>query len=199
MNLTIKPLTPELASDYFDFFENRAFTDDSPYRCYCQVYQMTKEQQKAASDEAKANGYGGGEISRKVAERQIESGALKGYLAFVDDLAIGWCNANDKTNLPTESASGFRVEATTGKKEKVVLCFEIAPEYRGKGIATALLNRVVADAIEEGYATVEGFPRLLSERDNWDFTGPVRLYEKAGFTSIKRQDGSIFMRRELNE
>ena len=32
LNLTIKPLTPELADDYFDFFENRAFTDASPYR-----------------------------------------------------------------------------------------------------------------------------------------------------------------------
>jgi len=31
MNLSIKPLTPELAADYFDFFENRAFTDNSPY------------------------------------------------------------------------------------------------------------------------------------------------------------------------
>jgi len=42
MELTIKPLTPALAADYFDFFENRAFTDDSPYRCYCQVFQMSK-------------------------------------------------------------------------------------------------------------------------------------------------------------
>lgn len=32
MNITIRPLTPELSDDYFDFFENRAFTDNSPYR-----------------------------------------------------------------------------------------------------------------------------------------------------------------------
>ena len=48
MHITITPLTPELAADYFDFFEHRAFTDDSPYRCYCQVYQMTREQAQAA-------------------------------------------------------------------------------------------------------------------------------------------------------
>ena len=53
MNITTKPLTPELSANYFDFFENRAFTDDSPYRCYCQMYQMTKEQAKAALDNAK--------------------------------------------------------------------------------------------------------------------------------------------------
>ena len=42
MTITIRPLTPELSEDYFDFFENRAFTDASPYRCYCQVFQMSK-------------------------------------------------------------------------------------------------------------------------------------------------------------
>jgi hypothetical protein len=50
MNITIKPLAPELSADYFDFFENRAFTDDSSYRCYCQLYQMSKEQRKAEMD-----------------------------------------------------------------------------------------------------------------------------------------------------
>jgi hypothetical protein len=37
----IRPLTPERAGEHFDFFENRAFTDDSLYRCSCQVYQAT--------------------------------------------------------------------------------------------------------------------------------------------------------------
>ena len=45
--ITIKPLTLGLSADYFDLFEKRAFTDDSPYRCYCQIHQMTKEQAKA--------------------------------------------------------------------------------------------------------------------------------------------------------
>ena len=100
MNLTIKPLNSDLVTDYFDFFENRAFTDDSPYRCYCQMYQMSKEQAKAALDDA--NGLDAGQISRMVAEQQIESGALQGYLAFADGMAIGWCNANDRANFPAE-------------------------------------------------------------------------------------------------
>ena len=50
MNISIKPLAPELAEDYFDFFENRAFTDNSPYRCYCQVFQISKADYKAMHD-----------------------------------------------------------------------------------------------------------------------------------------------------
>ena len=46
MEITIKKLTAELSADYFDFFDNRAFTDNSPYRCYCQMYQLSREQGK---------------------------------------------------------------------------------------------------------------------------------------------------------
>lgn len=78
-----------------------------------------------------------------------------------------------------------------------MLCFEIAPEYRGKGVATALLNRVVSDATAEGYIAIEAFPQVHKERFQWDYTGPARLYENAGFTAITKQDGKVIMRKEL--
>ena len=195
MNITIKPLTPELATDYFEFFETRAFTDDSPYRCYCQMYQMTKEQAKAALDHAA--GRDPGRVSREIAERQIDSGILRGYLAFVDGVSIGWCNANDKANFPIESCTGARFHAPAEKREKAVVCFEIAPEFRGKGVATALLQRVVSDAKAEGYVAVEGFPVVRGERYAWDSPGPIRLYEKVGFVKVAEQDGFVVMRKEL--
>ena len=99
MHITIKPLTPNLAADFFDFFDNRAFTDDSPYRCYCQVYQMCKKEYQSAYDNIMQDP---GSASRKVAERQIADGILRGYLAYVDGKSIGWCNANDRANYPTE-------------------------------------------------------------------------------------------------
>ena len=195
MNITIKPLTPELSADYLDFFENRAFTDNSPYRCYCQMYQMTKEQAKAEIENAKGRELG--RVSREVAEQQIDSGILCGYLAFVDGVSIGWCNANDKANYPIESCTGARFHAPAENREKAVVCFEIAPEYRGKSVATALLQQVVADAIAEGYIAVEGFPAVRGERYEWDHAAPIRLYERVGFTKVAEQDGVWVMRREL--
>jgi GNAT superfamily N-acetyltransferase len=196
MNITIKPLTPELSADYFDFFENRAFTDDSPYRCYCQVYQMTKEQYQALYDNAVKNP---GPASREVAEQQIAGGVLRGYLAYADGKSIGWCNANDRANYPVEPVYDVPFHAPAEKKEKAVICFEIAPEYRGKGVATALLNRVIADAKAEGCLAVVGFPVMRSERYEWDCAGPIRLYEKAGFvkTTEAKQDERVIMRKEL--
>lgn len=111
MEITIKPLTAELIPDYFDFFNNRAFTDNPPWGgCYCICWQMTKaEEQAKLVDQVEANG--GGEENfmralREVVVSQITSGALRGYLAYADGVSIGWCNANDKANFPVESANG---------------------------------------------------------------------------------------------
>ena len=195
MNIIIKPLTPRLSVDYFDFFENRAFTDNSPYRCYCQVFQMTKEQAKTEFD--KVDGSDIGRVARKVAEWQIDSGILRGYLAFVDGVSIGWCNVNDKANFPIEPCTGACFHAPAEKREKAVVCFEIAPAFRGKGVATALLWQVVADAKAEGYIAIEGFPVVRGERYEWDNAGPIRLYERVGFVKVAEQDGFWVMRKEL--
>lgn len=202
MNLEIKPLTPELAVDFFDFFDNRAFSDNSPEGpCYCTRFQMTREEEKAAiNDQIEA--YGGWEkglvlILRGLAEQQIASGVLRGYLAFADGVSIGWCNANDKANFPEESGNGARFHAPAEKREKVVACFEIAPEFRGKGVATALLQRVIDDAKSERYIAIEAFPRIRDERYEWDFSGPLRLYEKLGFVPVIEHDGVVVMRKIL--
>ena len=83
---------------------------------------------------------------------------------------------------------------TCGKTVAIV-CFEIAPGYRGKGIASALIDRVCDDAKKAGYFAVEGYAQVKDQRDEFDFTGPVRLFDKAGFSEVARQNGQIVMRK----
>ena len=198
MDITVKRLSPDLADDFFDFFDHRAFSDKSPEGpCYCTRYQMTSEQEEAELWIYGEEQEGFMRAMREAAARQIASGRLQGYLAFADGMAIGWCNANDKANFPAVSANGARLHAPAEKREKVVVCFEIAPEYRGMGVATALLEQVVKDAAAEGYTAVEGFPCKRGERYEWDFTGPIRLYEKLGFVMVEDRERDMVMRREL--
>lgn len=136
---------------------------------------------------------------RKAAERLVADNSLQGYLIYDGEKAVGWCNANDKSNY---TAYGFN-ESIRGSRNvgpgyvKAVLCFEIAPGYRGKGMASALLKRVCEDAKKEGFQFVEGYPRLLEEYDPYDYTGPIHLFEKAGFEETARQEGVAVMRKEL--
>lgn len=71
-------------------------------------------------------------------------------------------------------------------KIKTVVCFVIEKAHRSKGIATAMLQRVIADAKTDGYAVVEAYPSLRAKSEAGNFRGPLSLYLKNGFTIEKR-------------
>ena len=209
MNLTIRALCPELIEDYFDFFDNRAFEEGSPYYpCYCNAFNLSRDGIRKLSDLAEAAG-GGAEgwkrTLRDSAWRMVSDGTVRGYLAYDNDLSVGWCNANDRMNyyrvgefgldqVPEDSdPAGCPGEGFI----KSIVCFEISPAYRGMGIAGKLLERVCEDAAAEGYAFAEAYPKEQVLDSALSFTGPYRLYEKAGFQEYGREGSTIIMRKSL--
>ena len=193
-SITIKHLTAELNDDYLDFFDHRAFTDDNPNGpCYCTSPNQDKEEIQRMIGEFKT--FGVKDTLRKYAAEMLSKNKIQGYLAYDGKLAVGWCNAADM-----DSYIGFVPEFARknacGKTISVV-CFEIAPEYRGMGIASALIDRVCEDAKAGGYAAVEGYAKVSDRRNDFDYQGPVRLYQKAGFTEAARENGQVIMRKVL--
>ena len=193
-NIIIRPLTYELKNDYLDFFDNRAFTDRNPNGpCYCTSPNQSEDEIKQMVSEFQANGVK--ETVRKYAVKMLDENKIQGYLAFDGDISIGWCNAADIESY-VGFVPAFAREHICGKTISIV-CFEIAPEYRGKGIASALIERICADAKEKGYIAVEGYAKVRDERDDYDYFGPIKLYQKAGFAEVERQEGQIVMRKKL--
>ena len=192
--IVIKPLTPELHADYLDFFDHRAFTDDNPNGpCYCTSPNQDEDEIKRMVSEFKS--FGVKDTLRRYAADMLNKNKIHGYLAYDGTLSIGWCNAADM-----ESYAGFVPEFarknTCGKTVSIV-CFEIAPEYRGMGIASALIDRVCKDAKANGYVAVEGYAGLSDQRNDFDYHGPLQLYQKAGFAEIARENGQMIMRKIL--
>lgn len=193
-SITIKRLNPELIADYLDFFDHRAFTDNNPNApCYCTSPNQKEEEIQQMVSEFRTSGVR--ETVRKYAVEMLNQNRIQGYLAYDGETSVGWCNAADM-----ESYSGFvpafARENTCGKTISIV-CFEIAPEYRGIGIASALIDKVCDDAKSAGYTAVEGYARLSDKRNDFDYQGPVRLYQKAGFTEAARENGQVIMRKVL--
>ena len=190
--IIIKHLTSELSKDYLDFFDNRAFSDGNPNGpCYCTSPNQDEETIRQMVGEFESNGVK--ETLRKYAAEMLDKNEIQGYLAYDGELAIGWCNAAD-----IESYAGFVPDFARknicGRTVSIV-CFEIAPEYRGMGIALAFIERICSDAKANGYAAVEGYAMVSEERNDYDYLGPVELYQKAGFTEVKRENGQAVMRR----
>lgn len=206
----IKKLTPDLTKDYFDFFDNRAFSDGSPFApCFCNAFNLSKERMQKELYQ-KAEEYGNGfegwvRALRESAERMVAAGEIQGYLVFDNGVSVGWCNANERLNyyrtgefdLHTPPEDQEATNCSGPGEVKAIVCFEISPDYRGKGIASMLLQRICEDAKAEGFKYVEAYPVKDGGYMGMAFTGPMRMYEKAGFEVVEQEGESFVMRKTL--
>lgn len=210
MELVIRALTSANAADFFDFFDNRAFSDGSPYApCYCNCFHLTADE-VSGGVQVRADALGGGYDGIKTALREsaaelIGKGVLRGYMAYEAGNVVGWCNANDRQSYirvgpfdPWSRSEGDLYISPGERGEiKSIVCFEIAPDCRGRGIAKALLQRVCEDAKTEGYGFVEGYAQEAEAFSELDFTGPAAMYRKAGFEEVQRWGKTIVVRKKL--
>jgi len=194
MNLVIRALTYDLLDDYLDFFDNIAFSDHKEWSaCYCVHFHwdsILEEESKLSS--IKKGG-------RDYAIEFIRDNIIQGYLAYFNDSVVGWCNANDKNgfrNLVERKELWEGVDHDT--KVKAVVCFLIAPEFRGKGIASQLLDRVCQDALADGYQYIEAYPHKGETDIYVNHHGPYTLYEKFGFDLHRHMKRDSVVRKYLS-
>ncbi len=198
---SIEPLTPERAADFEAFFSGPAFSDNRAWAgCWCTFFHRPAGPAEAAAIVAAGDPSvappKSGETARSFSLRLVAEGRMRGYLAYDSDGSVAaWLNAAPKDRYARfREANGL---AAPGDEAMLaVTCFVIRPDLRRRGLATALLARAVEDARAEGLAAVEGRPAPRSRTDSGNFHGPVRLFEKAGFT-IERQGRGLVARLEL--
>lgn len=191
MHVEIKKLTPNLIDDYLHFFDVTPHsTGIAEHRCYCVCWSNVNYENKDFSTAEKR---------RAIATEYIQGNNIQGYLAYQGDKVIGWCNANTKSAC-YECMSWKMFMGSIkkdNKKVKAVFCFAIAPEYREQGVASLLLERVCEDAKTDGFDIVEAYPNKVFIDTEQDFMGPVKLYEKSGFTACYETENKLVMRKNL--
>jgi GNAT superfamily N-acetyltransferase len=76
-----------------------------------------------------------------------------------------------------------------------VSCFVIAPPFRRHGIASALLERVIADASACGASWIEGYPLNAPEESAaGHFRDARSMYDAYGFGPIEIREHDTVMR-----
>ncbi|HNX15070.1 MAG TPA: GNAT family N-acetyltransferase [Oscillospiraceae bacterium] len=133
--------------------------------------------------------------NRECAIKLIKDGMMQGYLAYCDGSVVGWCNANDKQAFDNVNFALPCEASEKDKKIKSVVCFCIAPAYRGKGVASALLKKVCEDAKDNGYEYIEAYP--FNHDENNAYHGPTSMYKTNGFTLHNHVNGCTIYRKYL--
>jgi GNAT superfamily N-acetyltransferase len=180
--MVIKSMRPGLADEWLDFFDNRAFEDHADWKCcYCTSYYYPK-----------LRGYeGASRLRRDYARWLIASGYMRGYLAFEHGRAIGWCNANLKSVYPRTRKADL-----DERHIMVIACFIVEKDFRGRGVAQKLLDRVIQDSKAEGMRIIEAYPKKRARSQFGNFPGPHEMYLRNGFVE-EEVDGRMAARRYL--
>ena len=101
-------------------------------------------------------------------------------MAYESGKVVGWCNVNMKSALPKYNDFSEESENVIS-----IACFIVQKNYRRKGVAQKLLNRIIKDAHEKGIKIIEAYPRIKAQTEYGNFHGAYSMYEKNGFKSEK--------------
>ena len=122
------------------------------------------------------------EQNRALREELFARGEYDGYLLFEDGEPVAWCQCGPRDRLEKLRRA---FDLPPDPEAWALSCFLTAPGARGRGLARALLDGVLADLARRGVKRVEAFPRRGRQPDEDVWTGPESLFTAAGFTPWK--------------
>lgn len=186
MKITVKALGPQLLDDYLHFFDNMVFTENPGWsKCYCYSFHFTGRNEEWNKEQ-----------NRIAVSELIKNGGMTGYLAFLDNTPIGWCNVNNRNKYQRLSMC-YDLDIDPKDKAASVVCFIVSPQYRRKGIARKMLEQIINDYSKLGYDYLEAYPEATQTSSEKNYKGPMRLYTKLGFEIVKTIDNYHVVRRKL--
>lgn len=179
--VAISEVEAERVTDVLAFFDRDAFAGNPAWAaCYCMFHHVGSDD--LWSERSRAT-------NREELRERLLSGATTAVIATVEDKVIGWCNATGRAAFPKHAGGSEPADELVGS----IVCFVVAPPYRGHGVARRLLDGACELLRRAGFAFVEAYPPADASTAESAYRGTTSLYGAAGFDDV----GDGVMRRSL--
>lgn len=172
----IQPVTPDRHADLLDIFgPSGAYSN-----CWCTWWLLTNRQWEDAGSEGR----------REIIEAMVANGEVPGLLAYSGEVVVGWVSVGPReryARMMSPRSKNFK--PLDDQPSWMINCFFIEKDWRGRGVATALLQGAVDYARSRGATRIEGYPKDTSLKKTANaelFVGSLRMFLKAGFTEVSR-------------
>ena len=130
-----------------------------------------------------------GEGNRMALKTIVDCGEVPGILAYANGQPVGWCAVAPREAYPTLERSRILMRVDD-KPVWSIVCFFIARQFRGKGVAGKLLKAAIEYVQKKGGRIVEGYPVEPKKGripDAFAYTGLASTFRKAGFVEVARR------------
>ena len=170
MPIEVKRMTPELTPDFFALHSSEPFG-----WCYCVAWEIPTW-----------DNWGNRTADKNKMLRQMlfDRKHLEGYLLFLDQKPIGWCQCGPRDRW-VKLVKQYSLEPDP--EMYALTCFCLAPHYRKLGLTHLFISQILADLRSRQVKRVQTFPRQGEHPDEDVWTGPEKVFVKAGFT-LEKED-----------
>lgn len=184
VQLTIRPLTPDLWPAFEDLFGPRGACGGC-WCMYCRIGSAYKRRPAAMN---------------KAAFRDVvRHGPPPGLLAFDGDLAVGWCQLTPRDDVPWLDQL-WRLARVDDLPVWSVSCFYVRIGYRRRGITMALIREALCVASRAKAAALEAYPFDAAVSPSSTSTGYASTFARAGFKNVaRRAPARPIMRHDLRK
>jgi GNAT superfamily N-acetyltransferase len=178
LSLTVRPLTPDDWPVIVELFGANGACGG----CWCMWWRVPKGGKTWKEAQGPKN--------RERFRRLIKAGKVHGVLAFAGAEPVGWCGFGPRNTFPRmRRIKALQREAPADTWS--IVCFYIPARWRGRGVATRLLEEATARAFSLGAREVEGYPIVPKQSPTpvpaaFAWTGVAALFETAKYLELDR-------------
>ena len=179
MKLSIAPLTTDRWSDLEAIFNAKGCS--VARGCWCMAYRLS-----GTCDPPR--GMTRAQANRAGLKALVDAGNPPGLIGYRGKVPVGWVSIGPRETFAKLRRSPI-MKAVNDQPVWSVICFVVPPEYRGQGVAQALLRGAVAHAKEHGATLIEAYPvdKAARSSDDTMWFGAKSMYDNAGFEEVARR------------
>jgi GNAT superfamily N-acetyltransferase len=178
-SLKILPLTPERWPDLEAIFAGKGCS--IARQCWCMAYRRSGTHPTPPGMKRSA-------FNKSQLRAVVDEGGVPGLIAYRGKTPVGWLSLGPREDYRRLARSSI-MGPVDDKPVWSVICFVVPQEYRGQGVARALLEGGIAYAKKNGARLVEAYPvdRRGKLKDDWLWFGTKSMYDHAGFEEVARR------------
>jgi ribosomal protein S18 acetylase RimI-like enzyme len=180
MKLSVLPLTPERWPDLEALFNAKG--GSVARGCWCMYYRRSgaREPLPAGTTAAQAN--------RADLKKLTHGSAPPGLIGYRGKTPVGWVSLGPREGYAKLQRSPV-MRPVDDKPVWSIVCFVVPAEYRGQGVARALLDGAIVYARKRGATLLEAYPVDKPGRSHGDamWFGAKSMYDDAGFEEVARR------------
>lgn len=177
--LTVAPLTPARWPDLEAIFNAKGCS--VARGCWCMAYRLTGSHDPPPGKTRSQD-------NRAALKALVDAGNPPGLIGYRGKIPVGWISIGPREDYKRLVRSPV-MKAVDDKPVWSVICFVVPAEFRGQGVARALLDGAIAYAKKHGAKRVEAYPVDKPGRSNDEYMwfGAKSMYDKAGFDEVARR------------